>query len=175
MKSNIKLICFLFLLALGLSSCFVKRFHSEKGHKWVETFFASDKGMLYFVKPILFQESESNKLIADFSFKYKDEWKDSAIMNFTFYSNMPIKSLDSIKITAKDRVTTFPISSHLFSEKYHNSIANRFSVSIPQTYFKKMIDASTISINLYYPSKVEQYKSSDKAVKAFNYLSKNIL
>src|SRR5690606_7037547 len=78
---NIPVFCMLLLL---LSSCFsVKPGTSRSARNLYQNFFIGEEGSQYFIKPIAFENDEKEKLQLDITFRYKDEVKDSATVNFS--------------------------------------------------------------------------------------------
>ena len=69
------------LIALFIIGCIgVKPGSEPGGKKLFETFYAGEQGSQYFIKPLVLKNATKEKLTIDFSFRYKTEVKDSAIV-----------------------------------------------------------------------------------------------
>ena len=83
-------------VSVALSSCFsVKPTSQKSSKKLVETFYVGIEGTQYFIKPLTYQvEDSKEELEIDCIFRYKTKLSDSdsASINFSTYTNEPLKS-----------------------------------------------------------------------------------
>ena len=107
--------------------------------KLTETFFVGEAGTQYFIKPLEFESENGDEMYMDATFRYKDEFKDSAVVNFTIITEILIKKLNSVIISndkMKYKTVDFDL---LFAEKYEDDFRSRFSIKVPMTEFNKLI------------------------------------
>ncbi|TAF67540.1 MAG: hypothetical protein EAZ55_04295 [Cytophagales bacterium] len=93
-----------------------------------ETFFIGERGLQYFIKPISFEDNlAKTTLEIDITFRYKNEIKDSATVNFFLISKEVIKQIDSLHIINPiGRIQTKNIQ-FLFVEKRKDLFYSRFT------------------------------------------------
>lgn len=135
-KISSLIIVFFVALIISLSGC---ASNSSKLKSSVETFFIGEAGTQYFVKPMNFEDEDGNELIADITFRYKDELKDSSTINFTIETkdlNKEIKDLIIKNETFEVFVNKYQL---LFAEKNGSKFKSRFSVSIKTLELNELI------------------------------------
>lgn len=145
-----KTIVFCFLI-ITFSACFsVKQSTSRSGKKFYETFFVGDEGNQYFLKPVFLENNKSKEKIAiDFTFRYKDEVKDSGIINFSVYSPSLYSVIDSINfkneiiLIKSNKVTT------LYKEKNNKGFHTRLTTKIPMMELNKIFSNNNWELNIY--------------------------
>lgn len=118
-----------------LVSCFaVKPTTSKYGGKHYETFFVGDEGTQYFIKPISFENRQSNeKLICDITFRYNTQLIDSAVINFSVVGPKIYKSMDMLLISSGSGTVKSDDVRYLFSEPSGDGYSSRFSSKIAMT------------------------------------------
>ena len=86
MIKPIFILSLLLIATVFLSGCFgIKPEKSGASGKLYETFFVGDEGTQYFIKDIKFSSNlNSDQTWTDITFRYKNELKDSATINFSF-------------------------------------------------------------------------------------------
>jgi len=138
---NLKtLIVFSFFVLL--TGCFTLKPGSVKSSKnLIETFYVGEDGTQYHIKPLTFTDSQNKeKIHLDFTFRYKNEVKDSVIINFSLLSSTIFKSIDSFSLS---NTTTKTISKDIrlmFNEKRKDLFVSRFSTKISLVDFNKMFE-----------------------------------
>lgn len=128
-----------FLVLTGCTS--IKVGGVKSGKNLFETFYVGEDGTQYFIKPLAFSNSENkDELAMDFTFRYKNEVKDSVIVNFAIQSEKIIKEIDQLTISN----TTQNIESNkvelLFNEKKKNDFYSRFSTKVSMIEFNRMFE-----------------------------------
>lgn len=126
------------LLSLTFSSCSIFGGDSNLNNL-IRTFYVGEGGTQYYVKPMTFESKDGNDMFMDITFRYKDELKDSAAINFTITSEQLIKTLDNVTIS--NNTSTFVTNQYelLFAEKDGDYFKSRFSFKIPMNELDKLI------------------------------------
>lgn len=165
----------LFLGSLLLVGCMsVKPGSTKSGKQYFETFYVGVEGTQYFIKPLLFENDEANKVLAlDITFRYKDEIRDSAIVNFSIKSLEIYKSVDSLKITNSLMDIKSDNIDLLFNEKFSKGFVSRFTTKVPLDKMKKIFDNDEWELTIHNAAKSNTYKPHRKTQKAVNFLREN--
>jgi len=160
----------LILLLLLFSSCLsIKPSTTKSGKNYFETFFVGEEGTQYFIKPILFIDEKSNEnLILDITFRYRNEVKDSATVNFSIKSSILYKTIDSLDISNKDNKIESDQLVLLFNEKSKTGFTSRYSTRFSLNEIKEMLNYDTWEITIYNQNKVTKYKPHRKTTRAIN-------
>lgn len=151
-----------------LCGCFsVKPSTNKSGKKYFETFYVGVDGSQYFIKPVrLFSDTKNQEVLLDMTFRYKDEIKDSAVVNFSVTSTTLIKSIDSLKLTNKvTNISTSEINL-LFNEKNKTGFTSRFTTTLLLSKIKDMFDENSWQLTLQNDELTTSFKPSKKAAKA---------
>lgn len=170
-KTFIVLIFFVFLTA-----CIsVKPAGVKSGKNLFETFYVGEGGTQYFIKPLFFLNSQNKEeLHIDFTFRYKNEVKDSVILNLSLLSSDIFKSIDSLSLSN----TTYKIISKnnklLFNEKRNKFFNSRFSTKISLIELNKMFGSDDWKIIVYSGGTYFTYASEKKTKKAIKKLQDKI-
>ena len=171
-KHSLKSIAIFCSLLFILSSCFsVKPGTSNSGRNSYETFFVGDEGTQYFIKPLTFENAENEKLLIDITFRYKDEIKDSATVNFSLITKELEKSISSFSIgNSQNQISTDKIK-HLFSERADGLFKSRFSTTFSLAEIKALFQSNSWDVNV--DTGTNKYlfaaaKSTKKTIQALN-------
>ena len=150
MKKNFT--CTLLLLAsLLISSCAltIKPAATKSAKSYYESFFVGEGGTQYFIKPIEFKsENSQNKLFFDLTFRYKNELKDSATINFSIESDYIVKEVNDIAFTNATSTVFSDGISLLFNEKKGQKFTSRFSAQCSTKEIIDLFNDSAIKINI---------------------------
>ncbi|MGB0985082.1 MAG: hypothetical protein ACPG19_13615 [Saprospiraceae bacterium] len=141
-------------VSVALSSCFsVKPTSQKSSKKLVETFYVGIEGTQYFIKPLTYQvEDSKEELEIDCIFRYKTKLSDSdsASINFSTYTNEPLKSFNTVAF--EKVVKTFDQVDLMFVEKDNEYFKSRFTTKV-----------SLIELKTFFESKSKEIKvDSDK-------------
>lgn len=167
--SHFKLIL-LILLLLMFSGCLsIKPTTTRSGKKYFETFYVGEQGTQYFIKPILFKDEESNEdLFLDITFRYRNEIKDSAIINISIKSSIIYKTIDSLKLSNKDIQIKSSELKLLFNEKNKKEFTSRYSTKFSLNKIKEIFSNDAWEIIIYNQRKIITYQPHRKTNKAIN-------
>lgn len=139
MRINImKNILFVVLISTIISGCSLFGGRNSV-NDLTQTFFVGDEGTQYFVKPLTFESDDGNELLMDITFRYKDEIKDSAVINFTIETDVLVKNPDLITISNNQDNFVTDKYELLFAEKEDKDFKSRFSIKIPMISLDKLI------------------------------------
>jgi len=163
---------FIILLSLLFYGCLsVKPGASKSGKKYFETFYVGEEGTQYFIKPLLFENSESDKnLLLDIAFRYKKVIKDSAIVNFSIKSPILYKSIDSLVISNGNVEIRNNKIEHLFNEKTNKEFLCRFTTKISLDKINKIFNNDEWEFAIFEKNQMDKYKPHKKTEKAINIL-----
>jgi len=164
----------LILVFLLYSGCMGIKINATKSPKKLfETFYVGEEGSQYFIKPISFS-NDSDKLLIDFTFRYKDKIKDSAIVNISFFTNEIIKECDSLKITINKHFIVVENPKYLFSERKKDKYTSRFSLKIPVIDLYNFFNENYWEIISYYNNASVTFFSTKKTSKKIEKLNYHI-
>lgn len=128
----------LVFLTIAISGCSIFG-GSNKVENLIETFFVGEAGTQYYIKPIEFESEDGDELVLDITFRYKDEIKDSATINFTFIRENLIKKLDVINVSDGSSEYSTTDNILLFAERIDDDFKSRFSFRIPMSELDKLM------------------------------------
>lgn len=172
---QIKTVLFV-LSTLLLCSCLsIKPTTTKSGKQYFETFYVGEEGTQYFIKPILLtSDTPKENLHIDYTFRYKNEIKDSSIINFSIKSLKNYTSIDSLKITT----TNITFKSHkvllLFNEKSNDMFTSRFTTKVSLQTTKKLFSSNKWIIYIYNNNKETRYTPNKRSNKIINTLKDEI-
>jgi len=156
---------------LIFSSCMGAKSGARKsGASLYETFFVGSEGILYFIKPLSFVGTDNDELLADFTFRYKDQIKDSVVCNFSIISNEKRKMVDEVLLTANDMSLKCENIILLFNDKKGNQFISRFSGQLLFADFIKLFNTGNFNIEV--DNKV--YKMSSKTQQSVEKLKEKV-
>lgn len=138
-KSSTFLVVGLLLVLTGCTS--IKVGGVKSGKNLFETFYVGDDGTQYFIKPLGFSNPENkDELAMDFTFRYKNEVKDSVIVNFAIQSEKIIKEIDQITLSNATQTIASNKVELLYNEKKKKDFYSRFSTKISMVEFNRMFE-----------------------------------
>lgn len=143
----------------------------KSGKNLFETFFVGDAGTQYYIKPIDFENTTGASRVAmDFTFRYKNEIKDSVIINFSILDAKLIKNLD--QLTLKNATTTINCQQVelLFNEKNKNLFLSRFSTKASLADFAPLFSDNIWTLTTSNKNEKTSYKSTAKTSKTIQKL-----
>ncbi len=109
-------------------------------------------------------------MVADFTFRYKNEIKDSALVNLSIKSALIYKTIVSLKITNK----TMEIKSNkielLFNEKINSGFVSRFTTKFSLKEIKELFKNNEWEFIIDNQSQTVKYRSHRKANRAISML-----
>jgi hypothetical protein len=158
------------LISLIFSGCLsIKPSTTKTGKNYFETFYVGEEGTQYFIKPILFKEETSNEdLMLDITFRYRNEIKDSAIVNFTIKSLILYKTIDSLKLSNKDIKIESDQLVLLFNEKSKTAFTSRYSTKFSLKEIKEIFNNDAWKMIIYNQNKIATYKPPNKTIRTIN-------
>lgn len=164
------------IISLLFAGCIsIKPAATKSGKKYFETFFAGEEGSQYFIKPISFQSKASNhKITADLTFRYKNQIKDSATVNFSIIGRTLYKSLDSIIISNSTVKCIQHNCKLLFNENRSNTFVSRFSVKCSLKDLTKLYNDEQWEIIIFAPTEKVIFTPTSKSIKAINQVNKSV-
>ena len=131
---------------LFFSSCGGAKPGATKSTSLYETFFVGDAGSQYFINPLIFVGTDNNKLLVDFTFRYKDRVKDSLTCNFSIINNIKMKKVDNLLLAGEDVSVKCENITLLFNDTKGNQFLSRFSGRILFADFNRLVNAGDFSI-----------------------------
>lgn len=174
-NSQLKIAYFLLLLLL-FNSCFsVKPSSIKSSENYFETFYVGEQGTQYFIKPILFKSKNSNdELFMDFTFRYKNEIKDSVIVNFSVKSSFIYKTIDSLMISNKNTEIKSNEVELLFNEKDKTDFVSRFTTKFSLKDITEIFDNNDWVLTINNQNQTTDYIPHRKAYLTINTLMDKI-
>ena len=164
---------FVFGILIILSSCFsIKSEAVKSGKKLYETFFVGEAGTQYFIKPLMFSNKNNEELLLDITFRYKNEIKDSAVVNVSFLSEEVFKEVDSLKINNEANSIIIKKLKYIFSERNKEIYNCRFLFKVDLFHINTIFDSSNWHLILYKNEGISKYtpsKATKKKIDKLNY------
>jgi len=164
------------VVLFSLTGCLsIKPGGKKSGKSYFETFYVGEGGTQYFIKPIVFSSiKKSEKINFDFTFKYKNEVKDSANVNFSILSNNMFKNIDSL--TFKNTTHNFVIKDFklLFNERNSKLFDSRFSTKISLKDLNKMFNSADWVIDVFKENVHYTYTTEKRTKKVIEKLQDKI-
>jgi hypothetical protein len=148
-----------------LDSCLsVKPSATKSGKNYFESFYTGESGTQYFIKPLVFIAKNSNdKLFIDFTFRYKNEIKDSVIVNFSIVSASMYRSIDSLIISNKNTYIESNSVDLLFNEKKKTTFLSRFTTRFSLKETNELFQNSEWIITLKNQNQKTPFRPSGKS------------
>ena len=114
--------------------------------KLYETFFVGSEGTQYFIKPLSFAGNNNDELLIDFTFRYKNQVKDSVICNFSIISAEKLKEVDEVLLATEDISVKCENITLLFNDKKGDLFLSRFSGRLLFADFNKLFNAGNFTV-----------------------------
>jgi len=166
-----KYLFILIIVAMTSSGCVgVKPRAANSTAKLYETFFVGSEGIQYFIKPLSFVGNNNDELLIDFTFRYKDQMKDSVACNFSIISNEKLKKIDKLLLATGDISVECKNITLLFNDKKGDQFLSRFSGQLLFTDFNKLFNAGNFTVE----ADREIYTLSSKTQKLVEELRKKV-
>lgn len=164
----------LIMSSLTITSCFsVKPSSTKSAKNYFESFFVGDEGTQYFLKPLEFNSKGSKgELNIDFTFRYKNQVKDSVIVNYSITGENMIKALNEAYFQNSNASFHLNNIELLFNEKKDDKFMSRFTSKCSMADLIQLFQDENITMTLtdennqsyiFSPS-----KSTKKAIKSIN-------
>ena len=176
MEKRFIYVLFLFI-SLFVSSCAltVKPAATKSAKAYYESFFVGEFGTQYFIKPIEFNAENGNEnLFVDFTFRYKNELKDSTIINFSIEGEDVIRSVSEIIFTNAVSSVLVKNISLLFNEKKDKKLISRFSAKCSTQEMVDIFDDPGVSVTINTNNSSNPFLSSKKSQKTIRSLRDNL-
>ena len=159
-----------------LSSCLsIKPQATKSGKKLYETFFVGEEGTQYFIKPLSFESDEANStLVIDFTFRYKDQVKDSAIVNLSILNSKLIKRVEKLVLKSAQTQINCNDITLLFNEANKDIFTNRMSTKIALSELRSFFSSSDWKINVAQNEGTAVYQGGKKTSKALKILNDQV-
>jgi hypothetical protein len=156
-----------------LSSCLsIKPGSVKSGKKLYETFFIGEAGTQYFIKPLTFSNNLNEELKLDITFRYRNEIKDTAIINISFLGKEIFKNADSLEINNEAIAIIIKEMKYMFCERNKEIFNCRFSAKVKLLDVEKLFDSSKWNLILYKNGDFSEYltpKTTEKKIDKLNY------
>jgi hypothetical protein len=148
-----------------VSGCFsVKPSSTKSGKKYFETFFVGEEGTQYFIKPITLEATNADDYVTlDMTFRYRNEIKDSALVNFSIKGSSLFKSIDSLKISHQDTQIKSQNISLLFNEKFKSGFSSRHTTKLSLKEIKEVFNHDEWVLTIYAQNQTSNYTPTKKS------------
>lgn len=173
-KININIGVIAVLLVCITSCASIKPGSVKSGHNIYETFFTGETGTQYFLKPLTFCNNSNKELKIDFTFIYKIEITDSAIVNISYLSNQLLKNIDSIKIENEETTVLNREAKYMFSERSKKIYNCRYTSKISLSDVVKLFEKNNWKISLYQNGESIEFTTPKTTLKKINKLNYQI-
>lgn len=162
------------LTSLFLSLIFLS-ISCGSGKKLSRTFFVGEEGIQYFIKPLSFLNAPSKReLSIDFTFRHKEEVKDSTIVNFDLFSPDIIKKIAKIEFTSGSGNAQADTITLLYKERVKNKFKSRFSSGFLLKDLVKLFKSNDWKVVLYTNGEQQTFLPSKATQKKIEQLNNEI-
>jgi len=167
----VKTVCALLIIFIA-SGCFsVKPSTTKSGKNLYETFFVGEEGTQYFIKPIAFENSDKTEsLLLDLTFRYKNEIKDSTVLNFTLEGPDIYKNFDAVSIANPELLAAAQNLELLFNETDKGRYISRFTAKISLADTHKLFQDNNWTLTLSSSDLSREYVPNKKNLKVIHTL-----
>lgn len=167
---NCIIFCSMFLFScMGFKAGGVK-----SGSSLYETFYVGEDGTQYFIKPLSFTGKNGDDIKLDFTLRYKDQIKDSAIINLSFVTSENFNKVETISIQNDNVTTTLNNISFIFSERDNVKYNCRFTTRISLMELNKLFKNSNWNILSNRNQSSESYVATKATKSKIDKLDKKI-
>ena len=167
--NNLKLLKIFIVLVfiVSLSGCAsLKQANMKSSNNLFETFYVGEDGTQYFIKPLVFSNPQNKeKLHVDFTFRYKNEVKDSVTVNLSLLSLDIVKRIDSLSFSNTTHKVISKNIKLLFNEKRNKLFHSRFSTNISLIEINKMFESDDWKIIIHNVGTYTSNKRTEKTIK----------
>lgn len=169
-----RLTLLLFIVIFSAGCLSLKPSTTKSGKKLFETFYVGEEGTQYYIKPLLFEDQESKeKVFLDLTFRYKNEIKDSAIVNLTIEGPYIYKAIRKIRFNGANNIESNQIE-FIFNEKNKNEFVSRFTSKIALKDIENLFNNANWSLTLYSDIRTINGKPNKKTIKSIHTLHENV-
>lgn len=157
-------------------SCSVFRPAGYKtGDNLFKTFYVGKEGTQYYINPLSFESKEnSQRLSMDFTFRYKDDIKDSATVNLSLFSPQILKNLDSISIANANHSVMSKKIKLFYNKKEKKGFLSRFSTKIALKDINEIFKNSDWKIGVYKNGTIFNFIPSKRTKRDIEKLRDNV-
>lgn len=164
-----KLLIFLSVI-LCLASCVSVKPSTSKGASALfESFFVGEEGTQYFIKPMEFRNNKET-LLVDFTFRYRNEVRDSVIVNFSILSENLIRNIDLLSINNQTNNILSTDINFLNSAVKGRVFTSRFTTKIHLSDLVKLFKSDSWEISVDSTT----YKPIKRTKRSINRLNQNL-
>ena len=123
--------------------------------------------MQYFIKPLWFESKETKEeLLADITFRYRDEVKDSVTLNFSVLGPRLYKEIDSLKMAKEEFELQCKKIKRMFNEKEKKNNVSRFTCKAALKDIMEAFKSDHFSFILYIQGEKLSFTAPAKTRKA---------
>ena len=155
------LFLFVGVIIISSSGCFgVRPGSSSSGKNLFETFYIGKEGSQYFIKPLKLKGNQPNLMMKiDFTFRYKDEVKDTALVNFSLYHDQAVKAIRESTIQAENTVVRMENPDLIFIENDNKLIKSRFTAKLPVNQLVNLFKKKNWKVNILLEKETLQFQT----------------
>jgi hypothetical protein len=167
-KGTIKPLLFLWIFNAIIGCLSVKPTATKSGKNLFETFYVGDDGIQYFIKPLNMKNTQnSDELKIDFTFRHKDEIKDSVVVNVSLRSSAIYKNIDSLSLSNETHKIVSDNLRLLFNEERNDLYTSRFTTKVPLIDVVQLFDTNDWILTIHKNQAPQTYipeKNTKKAI-----------
>ncbi len=166
----------IFSFCVFFTGCFsVKPGTTKSGKHLFDTFFVGEEGTQYFIKPLTLVNKQNKETVyIDFTFRYKNQVRDSVNVNFSLISAKVFKRIDRFKLSNTENEIVCTSLNLLFNEKDNKLYKSRFSTKFSLEEFHKMFDDNNWEITVFNDGETESFIAENKTKRSISILQEEI-
>lgn len=162
---------FVFGLLFIVSCSTIRPNAIKSGNRYYETFYVGDEGTQYFIKLLVFESNLKEYLELDFTFRYQNEIKDSAIINLSVYSYKIFRNVDSLRISNDEVSYVIKNMNLLFTDRNKNMFKSRFNGKLSLASLRNLFLQDNWEMYLYSNNINIHYSTPNSSRKKINKLN----
>lgn len=161
---------------LLVSSCLsIKTSGSRGAKKLFASYYSGEGSTQYFIKPISFEGREKKlQLIADFTFRYKDNLDSTVTVNYTLRGSSLVGEVEKLTVSSGNKVVLMSDHLRLFKEKSRKDLLSRFGSSMSLRDLKALMEKDQWQWKLNTGQDSIVFESNRKSSKTINALRENL-
>jgi hypothetical protein len=166
----------LFLISAFFGGCVPTRQSStHSGKNNFESFYGGENGMQYFIKPILLKNmGKEEYLIADFTFRHRNEPTDSVTVNFSIEGNDLHRIIDSLVISNNSISVATEKVKLLFNERGKRGYSSRFTAKVSLNDMVYLFEQRTWDYKIYRGASSTTFRPTPKSEKTISTVNTNL-
>lgn len=172
--SKYKIALFCGIIFLNSCQIFSPKFNPNS-NEYYETFFTGNNQSQYFIKPIVFENENDDRLEMDLVVKDKTKLSDSTNFNVSLITTFKSKEIDSIRINFEKTSYTFSNVQNMFTERSEEKFKSRYNFKLVNSITYKLFEESNWNLSIYTTNKIVDFKLNNSNLEKFKTIDEKLI